>query len=318
MNTFHSNPTLHSSFAAPKNILVATDLMDGQFLIPHAIAQARATGAYVTLVHAIAPLTSYALDGGAMIHIDSVRIEEEVREALAGMACELLQEGIPCSVIAHDGFAAQVIEEAIASTRATRLIMATHGRGRLGQLILGSVANQLLGTVTIPVFAVGPHSHNDGSHLSPRRILHPVSMTGNYRATVKIALELAKAYDAELTLLHIPEADVEQSIHPGCTLSWAENLAALLIPETEELQTPIHFSVAFGNPVGEICKEAASMKADWIVVGVDENWSSWPFTETTAYKVLTAVDCPVCAIPHGLRVTERRTFEPSQQFAVLG
>ena len=318
MTTFAANHLLSTNFAVPEHILVATDLSDGEFVIPHAVAQARAACARVTLVHAIVPLTSYALDGGAMAHIDSQRIAEDVHEALYAMAEKVMKQGIPCAMIARDGYPAQIIEEAIESTHATRLIMATHGRGRLGQLILGSVANQLLGTVTIPVFAVGPRSQNTGTHLSPRKILHPVSMTGDYRATVKIALELAKAYNAELTLMHIPEPDVEHSIHPGCTLSWAENLAALLLPEPAVPETPIRFSVAFGNPVEEIRKEARSMKADWIVVGVDENWSTWPFSESTAYKILATSDCPVCAIPHGLTVAERRKVEAAQPVAVLG
>ena len=36
----------------PRQILVATDLCDSNYLLPVAIAQAKATGAHLTLVHA--------------------------------------------------------------------------------------------------------------------------------------------------------------------------------------------------------------------------------------------------------------------------
>ena len=39
--------------AAPDRILVATDLTDSDYLIPHVIAQAKASNARVTMFHAV-------------------------------------------------------------------------------------------------------------------------------------------------------------------------------------------------------------------------------------------------------------------------
>jgi nucleotide-binding universal stress UspA family protein len=142
---------------------------------------------------------------------------------------------------------------------------------------------------------------NFPEHATPRRILHPVSLNGAYRQGVEQAIELARSFDAELTLLHIPDRDVESSIHPGCTLTWAENLFATLVPSSTPLHPSIRISVAFGNVVDEIRREAARIGADWIVLGIEEGYPFWPLKDSIAYKVLAVADCPVLAIrsdPH--------------------
>jgi nucleotide-binding universal stress UspA family protein len=180
-------------------------------------------------------------------------------------------EGIPCRKVVAHGFASDAVEGEIKASHADRLIMASHGRGKWGQFLIGSVAIQILDAVEIPVFVVGPHTTHCAEHAQPRRILHPVSMSGNYRQGVREAIELADSFDAQLTLLHVPDRDVEASIHPGCTLTWAENLFQTLVPEASKTAhaPKIEVRIAFGNLVDEIRKEAARTSSDWIVLGME-------------------------------------------------
>lgn len=307
-----------ASVASPRRILVATDLKDGEYLLPHAIAQAKACGASVTLVHAILPAETLPVDAGAIAYVDWTKTEQDIEVELLRLAAAIDAEGIRCDVVAKHGFAAAVVEEQIQATRANRLIMASHGRGKWGQFMMGSVANQLLGTVNIPIFVVGPKSANFPEHARPRRILHPVSLNGAYRRGVEQAFELAKSFGAELTLLHIPDRDVEASIHPGCTLTWAENLFATLVPEGLQLQPPIQVSVAFGNVVDEIRREASRMGADWIVLGVEEGYPFWPLKDSTAYKVLAVAECPVLAIRSDPYQVERATWLERAAYSAIG
>jgi nucleotide-binding universal stress UspA family protein len=295
MTALEASTIPNSSLVSPKRILVATDLTDGDYLIPHAVAQAKASGAKVTLVHAILPAETLPLDAGSLAYVDWEQTERDIQLALVGIATRIKSQGIECDVVAKHGFAADVVEEEIKATRTTRLIMASHGRGKWGQFMMGSVANQLLGNTNIPVFVVGPKSASFPEHANPRKILHPVSLNGDYRRGVELAIELARTFHAELTLLHIPDRDVESSIHPGCTLTWAENLFATLVPKGADLEDPIQISVAFGNLAEEIRKGAARIGADWIVLGVDEGLAFWPLQESLAYKVLAVSACPVLA-----------------------
>jgi nucleotide-binding universal stress UspA family protein len=318
MTTLNVNTIPTNSLVSPKRILVATDLTDGEYLIPHAVAQARASGAVVTLIHAILPAETLPLDGGSIAYVDWEKTEEDIHTALLGLAAQIESQGIECEVVAKHGFAADVVEEEIKATRATRLIMASHGRGKWGQFMMGSVANQLLGSVNIPIFVVGPKSAGFPQHATPRKILHPVSLNGDYRRGVELAMELARIFNSELTLLHIPDRDVEASIHPGCTLAWAENLFDTLVPKETALQHPVQVSVAFGNLVEEIRKGAARIGADWIVLGVEAGFPFWPLKETTAYKVLALAECPVLAFRSDPYRTEHVKVAEASSLTAIG
>jgi nucleotide-binding universal stress UspA family protein len=217
---------------------------------------------------------------------------------LAKMARQVEEHGVPCTTILKHGLPQDVIEEAIEDKEARRLIMGSHGRGKLGRLTLGSVANQLLGHVAVPVFLVGPHCSNCPDRTQPKRILHPVSMNGEYRRSVEIAVQLAQMYDAEVTMLHIGDRETERAFNTSLALSWAERIFAELNPDDGRPRPKIKVSVAFGEPVTEIRQEANRIKADWIVLGVDEGQNLWPLLETTAYRTLAVVDCPVFAFRH--------------------
>jgi len=284
-------------FATPEHILVATDLTDSEFLIPHAVAQARAAGARVTLVHAIMPSDSLAMEAGAVPYVVPSPLDRDVDQALAEMAGQITKEGVACDFVARHGFPADVVQGQIELTGATRLIMASHGRGKLGQFLMGSVANQLLGSLTIPAFVVGPQCSGSVQHAVPKNILHPVSMRGDYQASAAVAIAIARQFNAELTLLHVPDRDEERNIHAGHTIAWAENIFASIAPGGLPTEPRIHISIGFGNLIENIQHEAERTSADWVVMGIDEETHLWPLKESSAYRVMAHSRCPVFAIP---------------------
>jgi nucleotide-binding universal stress UspA family protein len=286
------------TLAVPDRILVATDLTDMDCLVPHAIAQARASGAQVMLIHALPPSDVVPLDGALIPYVDKAKIVRDLRVMLLGVARQFESQGITCDTAVRDGSAIDVIREELIRSHATRLIMGTHGRGKLGQLALGSVAHELITEVDIPIFVVGPHARGTTKHVTPRRILHPVSLTGNYRESLHLALEIARAYRAELTLLHVLDQDIEQSMDPERTKSWAKNALDALVPDGTNLAPPVHTSVTSGKLDEEVLKAAAQTGADWIVLGADGGLRSWFFNESAACKLLAAASCPVLTLRH--------------------
>lgn len=296
MATHDTTASERSNLIFPKRILVATDLNDGEYLLPHAIAQARASHADVVLVHAILPAETMPLDAGSIPYADWAKTEQEIQAGLGAMASQLEAAGIHCDTVARHGFAADVVQDEIKATRSSRLIMASHGRGKWGQFIMGSVANQLLGSVNIPIFVVGPRSAHSPEHATPKHILHPVSLNGDYRHGVEIAIAIAQSYGAELTLLHVPDHDVEATMRPADAPAWARDLYTTLVPMGSSTKTPIHIAVAFGHLVDEIRNEVANIHADWIVLGVEESFPFWPLRDSTAYKVVSVASCPVLAV----------------------
>lgn len=284
--------------AAPDQILVATDLTDADHLIPHIIAQAKASNARVTLFHAIRPTDSLPEEPGAIPFVDRAKIDRDVRLSLLGMARAMQPQGISCEISVRHGYPAGAICTEISRTGAHRLIMATHGRGKLAQVALGSVASELLSCVDIPIFVVGPGAQHSARHVTPRRILHPVSLAGDFRRSVCLALDLAQTHRAELTLLHVLDPDVERQIDPERTFSWAEHALRSLIPSIQDLRFATQTQVTSGNLVEEVTHTAAAIAADWIVLGVDGTLPLWRFRDTAAYKVLARAACPVLTIRH--------------------
>lgn len=283
--------------AAPDHILVATDLSDADYLVPHVIAQAKASRARVTLFHAIRPVDSLPPESAVIPYIDRSKIDRDARLSLLGMAHAIQPQGISCDISVRHGYPSDAICAEIDRTGATRLIMATHGRGKLAQVAMGSVASDLLSRVDIPIFAVGPSAHQSVQHATPRRILHPVSFAGDFRRSVCLALDLAQTYRAELTLLHV--LDSERPINTERTLCWAEHALRSLMPPSKDLRSATHTQVTSGELVEEVVHAAAAAAADWIVLGVNGPLPFWKFRDTAAYKILARADCPVLAVRHG-------------------
>ena len=285
-----------SAFVNPARILVATDLTDGNYLVPHAVAQAKASGARVMLIHAVPPANAFPMPAGLAPYPDEARCEREVQLQLEGMARQIEQQGVSCDIFFQHGPAPEVISYKVKSTRAMRLIMGSHGRGKLGQMVLGSVANELLGNVDVPVFVVGPHAC--GTVATPRKILHPVSLTGDYKKSAEIAFDLARLYNAQLTLLHVLDPDAEPTISRERSLVWSEKALLALLANGIGLTVSVQARAAYGNLVQEILNAATQTNADWIILGVDGGFHSLPFQNSNAYKVIAAASCPVLTIRH--------------------
>ncbi len=298
MQTLAENHTVTHAMATPDRILVATDLTDTEYLLPHAIAQAKASGARVTLLHVLPPSDVQPLDAASIPYVDKSKIVRDVRVMLMSAARQLESQGIVCDVSIRGGIAIDVIPEAINRTHSTRLIMASHGRGKLGQLVLGSVAHELITHLKIPVFVVGPQARAGYDHTTPRKILFPVSLLGDYRKSLHLALDIAQTYRSELILLHVFEPNLKEDINSARTVEWAKNALESLLPTTTNLSAPPRIIVTSGKLAEEILKAATQTGADWIVLGADGGLKTWSFNESAAYQVVASANCPILTLRH--------------------
>lgn len=90
------------------------------------------------------------------------------------------------------------------------VVMGTHGRRGTRRLLMGSVAEDVVRTVSCPVLTV-----REGSTVAPgqaiRRVLVPIDFSDPSRLALDHAKELAMTYGAEIHLLHV----VEEIALPG-------------------------------------------------------------------------------------------------------
>jgi nucleotide-binding universal stress UspA family protein len=143
---------------------------------------------------------------------------------------------------------------------------------------------------------VGPHAA--GAHARPQRILHPISLNGDYKKSLAIAAGIADCYQAELTLLHVEDRAVEKEINPARTLAWTETAMMSLLPAGTAGGHPVHVQAVCGGVVTETIEAATKANADWIVLGVEGGHGYIPFRDNIAYKVIAAATCCVLVVRH--------------------
>jgi len=122
---------------------------------------ARALGARVTGLYVVPPYVAPMYGEGAL-YVPGVSVREYkrqglrvARKALAAVEVEARIAGAPfVAKVLYDQPAWQGILRAARSGRCDAVVMASHGRGGLGGLILGSETQRVLGTSKIPVLVV--------------------------------------------------------------------------------------------------------------------------------------------------------------------
>jgi nucleotide-binding universal stress UspA family protein len=123
-----------------------------------AIRLARALGAEVVAVHAIPPpaLSEYRY-GMLPIELDPAW-REEIHRQFEQEWCRPLEEaGVRYRALERDGWPAAVLREVAEAEDADLVVVGRRGRGRVTELLLGSVSHELSHTCRRPVLLVtGP------------------------------------------------------------------------------------------------------------------------------------------------------------------
>lgn len=294
MKTLDDRPSANRAFVVPDKILVTTDLADSDYLIPHAIAQARACGAALTLLHVIPPTETIPLDASAIPYVDAAAMIDEAKKKLEKIAAQVRENGIPCDISVVQGFPRDHIAATAREIHAGRIVAGTHGRRHLKKLLLGSVALEILRTADVPVCTIGPHAHEASSFGAPRRILHPVSLCAGYEDSARIAIELAEFYRADITLLHVLSRDVQAQHDAERIMAWTRSEIQRIIPEEAPLWSHPAVQIKVGDVVDEVLNAAGEISADLIVLGVNSEAGFWPLRgDSTAYKIIAGARSPV-------------------------
>jgi nucleotide-binding universal stress UspA family protein len=304
----------HERLLHPTQIVMATDLCDAEILLPLAIAQAKDNHAELTLVHALLTSAMTPWTAEAVVSPDGGMDAEEFAERIL---TELVQrarsEGVGCrSVVRHGVSAAEVVREEVHRLEADRLIVGTHGRGRMGQIVLGSVAKNLLRILDIPVFAVGPKIKTPCLVAAPRHIFFPVALRNaeQDRADTDAARKIAEYYGAELILMHVIGSEAGEHGQLAVDMEKVKILLDALIPDKTTMTVELRTHVACGEVVEEILESASRFAADWILMGWNGLRRRGPLAESAVYQIMASAFIPVLTLPHS---GESVTLEPVRQ-----
>ena len=145
----------------PKTILVPTDLGEGaDAALEYACDLARPFGAHIHLVSAITiPALGVPELGVAMT--GSV-VDGMMADTLRGLEM-LVERYKPCGEmmkpILKSGDPVDIINETAKEVGADLIVMTTHGRTGVARWLLGSVAEQVVRTATVPVLTIHVAAH---------------------------------------------------------------------------------------------------------------------------------------------------------------
>jgi nucleotide-binding universal stress UspA family protein len=282
----------------PSTILVATDLSDLDHLMPFAFEQAIETGARLILLHVLASETRISVDTAGMVYYDPVNALGLATKALDPW-CEMARnKHVACDALVREGCIAQHIADAMRQFQADRLLLGTRNRSRLGKLFLGSVAEQVLRSVNLPVMTVGPEAHLPVESASHERVmLYATTLRESSRPNVALACGIATARHAKLVLLHVlpPMDKLEHGSLPS-------ELDAAARYELNSLATTssgiaVEPCIVHGNPSIEILAEASAHHANLIVLGAAPRPAFENLTrDHTVFRILAHSRCPVLTL----------------------
>jgi nucleotide-binding universal stress UspA family protein len=127
--------------------------------LDEAIALAKLTGATLRLIHMVDELTfATGFESGAAYSGDLIPLMREAGEKiLAEGKAKVASAGIGVDTVLHETFStrlADLVTEQAASWKADLIVIGTHGRRGVRRLLIGSDAEQIVRTASVPVLLV--------------------------------------------------------------------------------------------------------------------------------------------------------------------
>ena len=282
-----------------KNILIATDFSEvSQHALLHALAMAKRYDAKLTVVHVAPP------EAQTPIPMEPVPVELDWQkrrgaESLARLEGFEALHMYPHEMVLRQGNPWPEIRALIEQRGVDLIVLGTHGRGLIGTLLLGSVAEQVLRHATCPVLTVGPDVLT--SLLDHERYTHVLFATdfsdGSMHA-LPYALSIAEEHEADFTLMHVLE-----QLEP-LPMEYSKELISeyrqrlwQMVPEDANLWCKPQVTVAIGTAPDEIVRTARDRQVDLIVMGVHSGGavaSHLPWT--VVHAVVRRARCPVLTV----------------------
>jgi nucleotide-binding universal stress UspA family protein len=277
-----------------KRILYTTDFSEASRLaLPIVSAISRKYGSQVYAVNVCSQLS------GRMSTIEATPIrEQQEQDAKAEMARLVETSGLEQSQtrpLVRTGGAAEEISQIAAEQRVNLAILSTHGRTGFKRLLMGSVAEALLHSLSCPILTAGPHLGSRFQHWSEiKTVLCPTDLSPESRAVFPCVSSLAAEYRAKIVALHVVPPQSEGGPDEKGRERLRAEMKELFFPQIDP-RCQLELVIAEGDRVTKILESAKALDADLISFGVREGGKVMltHFRETVTYKIVLEAECPV-------------------------
>lgn len=222
-----------------KSILVPLDGSPfSEQALPWAACLAKVTGAHLELVrvHDPVPAWTIATEGAVAATTVDPSIRDGEEQYLANCAARLEEGGF--TGITRQLLDGDVVDQIAAHAEDNAfglVVLATHGRGALSRLWLGSVSDALVRRLTVPVLLIRPA---EGTAIPPatqfRKVFVALDGSTESESAIGPALALADPKRCEVVLLRVvPPIPIAGEAGMGASLAMDESLTASLTEQAE-------------------------------------------------------------------------------------
>lgn len=290
-----------------KHLLVPLDGSHlAETILPVVKTFAQALDAPVTLLHVLEPMPPSTVHGephlmsaaDAQAYLERIAAEMRAAGIRADTHVDVVVGDVAKAIFAHGG-----------ELNADLILLTSHGRTGLKQVVYGSIAQQVLQSGEIPVLLVKALEAPTAATYTCRTILVPLDSSPLYESALDTSSELARALRASLQLVVVvptmrtlsPERAATGILLPSSTramLDLAENGAKEYLEQKlgqiKASGVPVSAQVLRGDIPTQIVAAEQQSEADLIVMathgrtGLDAFWSG-----SIAPKVLSRVHAPM-------------------------
>lgn len=210
---------------------------------------------------------------------------EEARFALLRFVRETVGDDA-LAIHVEEGDPREAILRVAHSIGSGLIVMGTHGRTGIRRLTLGSVAEQVVHSSSIPVLTIRPADHAE----SISKIACAVNDSEVSRKALMYAAKLAQCLGARLTVTHVLEGENERSISDLC--AW--------IAQRDHPDCEIQEVIGHGHAAEEISRLVGELEAGLLVIGAEHKlFLDQTVIGTTTTHLLRHAPCAVLTVAGG-------------------
>jgi len=271
-----------------------------------AILFAREHGAELHVLHAVV-----GLDDSQQVESTDIPEEAALLDRLEASARAMLgrlaEHEAPLPLAIHPACRrgtkiSDVILDYVRAVGADALVLGTHGRRGPSRWFLGSVAEDVLRHATCPVLVVPARQEGLESH-PIAKILVPIDFSADSISTLYEARELARAYNARLTLLHVIDLPAVPMPYGA---PWTDDRTLIESRSRQELRSlasqagledsEVELAIDIGSPPASIVDYVATHDCRLIIMPARTDAKPGLLGSTTDL-VLRRATCPVLTLP---------------------
>ncbi len=208
---------------------------------------------------------------------------EQGRSALQRFVSETI-EGHATAVRVEEGDPREEILRVAQSTGSSLIVMGAHGRSGIQRLTLGSVAEEVVHSSSVPVLTVRQPAR------SLSKLVCAVNDSEVSRRALLYAASLAQCLGAHLTVIHVLEPDNRRAIPDLC--AWISQQKP---PDCEIQEVTRH-----GHAIDQIIQVVEEQDADLLVIGAEHKvFRDKTVVGTTTTQLLRDARSAILIVPGG-------------------